>query len=73
MKKPTLVENWREAWTWLSIQVVTAAFVWEMLPAETKALLPDSIEPHVTSFLLVVAAIGRVIDQQKVKPDVDAE
>jgi hypothetical protein len=71
--KPQLVENWKEAWTWFSVQAVTAAFVWEMLPLETKALLPDVIEPHVTAFFLVVAALGRVIDQQKVKPNVDAK
>jgi uncharacterized membrane protein len=67
------VDNWRDAWKWFSLQAVTAAFVWEMLPPETQALVPDSIEPHVMAFFLVVAAIGRVVDQQKVKPDVDAE
>jgi hypothetical protein len=60
-----LVDNWKEAWSWFSVQAVTAAFVWEMLPAETKALVPESIEPHLTAFFLVVAALGRVVDQQK--------
>lgn len=60
-----LVDNWKQAWTWFSVQAVTAAFVWEMLPAETKALVPDSIESHLTAVFLVVAALGRVVDQQK--------
>jgi hypothetical protein len=68
-----LVENWKEAWKWFSVQAVTAAFVWEMLPAETQALVPDAIEPHVMAFFLVVAAIGRVVDQQKKIEDVDTE
>lgn len=68
-----LVENWKQAWTWFSMQALTAALVWEMLPQETRELLPDSIEPHVGALFLVVAALGRVIDQQKVKPDVDTE
>jgi hypothetical protein len=68
-----LVENWKEAWKWFSVQAVTAAFVWEILPAETKALVPDVIEPHLTAFFLVVAAIGRVVDQQKQAQNVDTE
>lgn len=66
-----LVENWKEAWKWFSVQAITAAFVWEMLPEETKALLPDAIEPHVSAAFLIIAAVGRVIDQQKATPDVD--
>lgn len=66
-----LVENWKEAWTWISVQAITAAFVWEMLPEETKALLPDAIEPHVSAVFLIIAAVGRVIDQQKATSDVD--
>lgn len=70
-----LVDNWKEAWSWLSMQFLTAAFVWVALPQETQdtmlSWLPDGIEPNVTSILLVAAAVGRVIDQQKVKPDVD--
>jgi hypothetical protein len=68
-----LIENWQQAWKWFSVQAITAALVWEMLPQETRALLPDVIEPHVSSIFLVVAAIGRVIDQQKVTPYVDTE
>jgi hypothetical protein len=68
-----LVENWKEAWKWFSVQAITAALVWEMLPLETRALLPDAIEPHVSAMFLVVAAIGRVIDQQGKTTNVDTE
>jgi uncharacterized membrane-anchored protein len=68
-----LVENWKEAWKWFSVQAITAALVWEMLPLETRALLPDAIEPHVSAIFLVIAAIGRVIDQQGKTTDVDTE
>lgn len=68
------VENWKEAWKWFSVQAITAAFVWEMLPEETRSLLvPDALETHVSAILLAVAAFGRVVDQQRAKPDVDAE
>jgi hypothetical protein len=66
-----LVENWRQAWKWFSVQAITAALVWEMLPLETRALLPDSIEPHVSAAFLVIAALGRVIDQPSKHVDVD--
>lgn len=71
------VENWKQAWRWFSVQAIGLAFVWETLPQETKealfVLVPDAFEPHVTSILLVAAVFGRVVDQQKVKPDVDTE
>jgi hypothetical protein len=71
------VDNWKEAWTWFSVQAISLAVIWETLPQENKevffSFVPDAVEPYVTTILLVVAAIGRVIDQQKAKPDVDTE
>jgi hypothetical protein len=72
-----LVDNWKEAWSWLSMQFLTLAFIWVALPEDTQTVivswLPDGVETHVTSILLVAAAVGRVIDQHKVKPNVDTE
>jgi hypothetical protein len=72
-----LVENWKEAWTWFSVQAISLAFIWEALPQETKdslfVLIPDVAEPHVTAILLVAGLFGRMVDQQKQAKNVDTE
>lgn len=62
--KLRLVANWRAAWKWLSMQLIAAAAVWEGIPDDVK-LAVVSIENHgrVTFWLLIGAAVGRVIDQ----------
>jgi hypothetical protein len=58
-----LVPNWRAAWKWLSIQMIALAAVWESLPPEAIAAIPDPWSGRVTLALLVGAGIGRIIDQ----------
>ena len=58
-----LVPNWRAAWKWLSIQLIALAAVWESLPPEAIAAIPDPWSGRVTLALLVGAGIGRIIDQ----------
>jgi len=58
-----LVPNWRAAWKWLSIQMIALAAVWESLPPEAIAAIPDPWGGRVTLALLVGAGIGRIIDQ----------
>lgn len=72
-----LVENWKEAWKWFSVQAISLAFIWEALPDETKEtfflLVPNTVEPHVTSILLGLAVLGRLIDQKKLNSNVDTK
>jgi hypothetical protein len=58
-----LVENWRSAWKWLSLQMIALATIWESLPPDAIAAIPDPWAGRVTLFLLVGAGIGRMIDQ----------
>lgn len=58
------VDDIQDAWTWFSMRLITAAFVWETLPEDLKAAVtPDVLEPYVTAILLVAAGFGRVIKQ----------
>jgi len=72
-----LVENWKEAWKWFSVQAISLAFIWEVLPDETKEtiflVVPDAVEPHVTNILLGLAVLGRLVDQKRASPNVDTK
>jgi hypothetical protein len=60
-----LVSNWQTAWKWFSVQAIAAATLWESLPVEAKEAVPEPWRGYVTLGLLVVAGIGRMIDQRK--------
>ena len=69
-----LVENWKQAWKWFSmwafVVIGTIPVVWMNLPADVKALMPDSWNKWV--FVSITAAavlggVGRVVDQTKGK------
>lgn len=64
-----LIQNWRDAWKWFSVQalaaIVALPFVWVNLPADAKSYLPDGAEPWVLVVLAAGGLIGRIIDQQK--------
>jgi hypothetical protein len=68
-----LVENWKEAYKWFSVQLITVALIWTTLPQETQqhilVLVPDVVEPYIVAILLLAAVVGRVVDQKKVKED----
>ena len=61
------VSNWRDAWRWLSMQLIALATIWESLPADAVAVIPDPWRGYVTLFLLIGAGIGRMIDQGTAK------
>jgi len=63
-----LVDNWRAAPRWLSMQAIVLAAVWEGLPPEAKAVIPPDWQGYITLALLIGAAIGRVIDQGTATP-----
>lgn len=66
-----LVDNWKDAWKWFSVQalavIVALPFVWASLPADIKGFLPDGAEPWVLVVIAVAGVLGRVIDQSKVE------
>ena len=62
-----LVSNWRAAPKWLSMQMIALAAIWESLPPETLAVIPDPWRGYITLGLLIGAGIGRLIDQGTAK------
>ena len=58
-----LVENWRSAWRWLSLQFIALAVIWEGIPLEAKAVIPVEWQGWITLTLLVGAGLGRLVDQ----------
>jgi hypothetical protein len=62
-----LVPNWRSAGRWISMQLMALAAVvqvgWETLPPEALAVIPPDWRGYITLGLVVLAMIGRMIDQ----------
>lgn len=65
------IENWRQSWRMLSVQVAAVAVAWSAMPADAQAAVlgvlgvgPERI-PGILG-LLVIAA--RLIDQPKTRP-----
>lgn len=67
-----LVENWRNAWKWFSVQALAALtvlpMVWLGLPADVKAYVPPKYGLIVVILLGLAGVIGRVVDQNKTPP-----
>jgi protein-S-isoprenylcysteine O-methyltransferase Ste14 len=65
----TLVENWKQAWRWFSVQALAAVallpIVWPSLPPQVTSWVPDSWKPWVIVLLAVAGIAGRLIDQNK--------
>ena len=64
-----LVPNWQKAHRWLSMQFLAAAAVWEGIPEDVKvSVLSADKQARVTFALLILAGIGRMIDQGTATP-----
>lgn len=63
------VEDIKDAWKWFSVQLMAVALVWETLPEDIKVqvyvFIPDAVEPHITSALVLAALFGRFVKQGK--------
>ena len=61
-----LVEDWRQAWKWLSVWLAafagTALEVYEQVP-QFKAYIPDATFHHLMSALVVFIIVGRLVKQ----------
>lgn len=68
MKKPTLVDDWRQALKWLSVQfpALNLAFLgtWSALPAKFQDALPLTWVIGIAAALIVFGVIGRLLDQK---------
>lgn len=76
----TLIDGWRQAWRLWSVRVsalgsLLSAFfmawpdvamsVWNGLPAEIRAALPDRVEMIVPLALFALVTVTRVLKQEK--------
>ena len=62
-----LVPNWTAAWKWFSVQAIALAAIWEGMPLDAKAVIPEPYGAWVTLALLVAAGLGRMVDQGTAK------
>lgn len=66
--KLKLVEDWRNAWKWFSVQAMGFSVVllgaWEVLPGDLKATLPEDLVRLLAIGLLTMGIAGRVVDQK---------
>lgn len=64
-----LVENWKDAWKWMSVQFAAAIVVWPLVPIEGQTavvqMLTDlfGFKVSVPAVLAILLIIGRVVDQ----------
>jgi len=62
-----MVENWRSAAKWFSVQMmaVIAAIpvVWPMIPAELRAYVPEGWGIYIFTIVAIGGIAGRLIDQ----------
>ena len=65
---PRLVPNWKAAPKWLSMQFIAIAAIWEGIPDDVRAsVLSPDWQGRVTFALLILAGLGRMIDQGTAK------
>ena len=58
------VDNWDEALGWLSMRFLGLTLLWESIPEEAKdSVFTDHTQGRITFWLLVAAAVGRMIKQ----------
>lgn len=69
MKKINLVDDWRKAWKWFSVNcMVLAASIqgaWIYIPEDLRNSIPKEIVSGITLALLILGVIGRLIKQDK--------
>ena len=67
--KVQLVDEWKSAWKWFSVQSMVLAGsiqgTWLAVPADLKTKVPESWVQGVVISLLVLGTIGRLVKQDK--------
>ena len=66
-----LVDDWRDAWKWIStncmVLAATIQGVWATLSEDMRASVPQGVIASITIAILVMGVAGRLIDQPKKK------
>lgn len=77
MKKVQLVEDWRKAWRWFSVNaMVLAAAIqgaWLQIPDDMKASIPPALVSYSTITLLVLGVLGRLLKQGETEGGLDEQ
>jgi uncharacterized membrane protein len=64
----TLVQEWKQAWRWFSMQAMAATvavqMVWAGLPDDLKRHLPEKLVAALSLGLLLVGIMGRLVRQK---------
>lgn len=67
--KLELVEDWRKAWRWFSVNaMILAAAIqgaWLQIPDDMKSSIPPQLVQYATIALLIFGVVGRLIQQGK--------
>ena len=65
--KLQLVEDWRKAWRWFSVNAMIAAGAiqgaWLQIPDDMRAHIPEHLISGATIALLILGVAGRLIKQ----------
>lgn len=82
MKKPELIEDWRNFWRFWSVRLgivgsaitgVLIAFpdvalsAWAMMPADLKSAIPERYMPLIGVVIFVASLVARAIKQTKLE------
>jgi hypothetical protein len=66
-----LVEDWKKSWRWFCMQSFALATGLQLsylgLPAQMQTLIPAPIVLKITIAILILGAIGRLVDQPNAK------
>lgn len=65
-----LVEDWRDAWKWLSVQFSTFLIIWAALPADMQNAILGLFgldQSKLMGLMGVAIIVGRLIQQQQAK------
>ena len=67
-----LVEHWKQAWRWFSVQALTLLaalpIVWMGLPDDVKAMVPADWAKYLMIAVAIGGLVGRMVDQQGKTP-----
>lgn len=67
MKRPELIQDWRSAWRYLSMQIAAAGVIFGSLPADTQAAMLDAVciaPSRLPAILGLLVLVGRLISQR---------
>lgn len=68
--KMELIEDWKSAWKWFSVQCMAIALAlqeaWVYVPTDLKSHISNDLVDEIAKWLLVLGIMGRVLKQGEV-------